>query len=211
MAFLGEIEMTTQETNLLIDYEIATSNRRLIARLIDLAIVFFVFSMIAGLFTYTFSILFKPEGDVSTWFFVVIFLLLMIAYDTLMLRYLGKTVGKMALGLKVVDIKGERLTWGMCLVRAMVLYLCGIGIGFLTGVTMTLFGWVFISGLKRYKRFPQDSAASSFVVRETKGQLVSAASINPLKPTPLADLDRLYEQGMISKEEWERKKEQLEK
>jgi uncharacterized RDD family membrane protein YckC len=126
----------------------------------------------------------------------------------------------MAMGLRVVDIHGEKPGWGYCLLRALILYLCGLGIGFLTAVTASIFGWIFMAGLGKYKRFPQDSVTHSFVVRETKGVLVrttpvspgitSPSTINPPRPSPLSDLDRLLEQGMISKEEWERKKREME-
>jgi hypothetical protein len=100
----------------------------------------------------------------------------------------------------------------MCILRAVLVYLFAIGIVFLTAVTASIFGWIFIGSLGRYRRFPHDSATRSFVVREIKGQLVKAtasASVSPGKPTPLADLERLYEQGIITKEELERKKKEI--
>ncbi|MCM3704818.1 MULTISPECIES: RDD family protein [Cytobacillus] len=39
------------------------------------------------------------------------------AYFVLMTKFFGQTLGKMVFGLKVVDLKGEKLTWGTILFR----------------------------------------------------------------------------------------------
>ncbi|WP_410489388.1 RDD family protein [Bacillus sp. DTU_2020_1000418_1_SI_GHA_SEK_038] len=39
------------------------------------------------------------------------------AYFVLMTRFFNQTLGKMAFGLKVVDLKGKKLTWGTILFR----------------------------------------------------------------------------------------------
>lgn len=39
------------------------------------------------------------------------------AYFVLMTKFLGQTLGKMAFGLKVVDLNGKKLTWGTILFR----------------------------------------------------------------------------------------------
>lgn len=39
------------------------------------------------------------------------------AYFVLMTKFLGQTLGKMAFGLKVVDLKGKKLSWGTILFR----------------------------------------------------------------------------------------------
>jgi len=194
------------------DYELATSYRRVIARLIDLGVGFFILLMISLMIAELIRTLFKLDQDTFTTMFMVIWPVLLVIYDTLMHRLLGKTLGKMVLGLRVVDLKGDKLSWGMCILRAFLTYLLAIGIVFLTSVTASLFGWIFIGSLGRFKRFPHDSATRSFVVREIKGQLVKAtgsAEAQAVKPTPLADLDRLFEQGIITKEELERKKKEL--
>jgi uncharacterized RDD family membrane protein YckC len=188
------------------------SYRRVVARLIDLGVGFFVLLMISGMIAELIRMLFKLDQDTFTTLFMVIWFLLLVVYDIVMHRLLGKTLGKMLLGLRVVDVKGDKLSWGMCILRAVLVYLFAIGIVFLTAVTASIFGWIFIGSLGRYRRFPHDSATRSFVVREIKGQLVKAtasASVSPGKPTPLADLERLYEQGIITKEELERKKKEI--
>jgi len=192
------------------EYETATSYRRLVARLIDLAVAFFLLQLIDGIIIVLFNALFDLDSDTSMWFFIICFMGSLILYDTLMVRFWGKTLGKMALGLRVVNIDGEKPRWIMCLLRAVILYLCGIGIIVLTALTASLLGWIFIFGLSKYKRFPQDSITRTFVLQESKGQPVKAETFGHA-PGPLSDLDRLYDQGIITKEEWERKKSETSK
>ncbi len=204
--------MTTLTAKQVTDYEVATSYRRVVARLIDLGVGFFVLFMISGMIAALIRMLFKLNQDTFTTLFMVIWFLLLVVYDIVMHRLLGKTLGKILLGLRVVDVKGDKLGWGMCILRAVLVYLLAIGIAFLTAVTASIFGWIFIGSLGRYRRFPHDSATRSFVVREIKGQLVKATastSVSLGKPAPLADLERLYEQGIITKEEVERKKKEI--
>ncbi len=204
--------MNTPSAKQVTDYELATSYRRVVARLIDLGVGFFILLMISLIIAELIRTLFKLDQDTFSTLSMVIWLLSLVAYDIIMHRLLGKTLGKMLLGLKVVDLKGDKLSWGMCVLRAVLTYLLGIGIIFLTAVTASLFGWIFIGSLGRYKRFPHESATRSFVVREIKGQLVKATGsvdVQTGRPTPLADLERLYEQGIITREELERKKKEI--
>ncbi len=62
-----------------------------------------------------------------------------------------------------------------------------------------------------YERFPHDRASKSFVVRLYKGQPWPHEADAPsgALATPLADLERLRAQGMISQEEYERKRKEL--
>lgn len=192
-----------------IDYEQATSQRRLAARLIDLALGWFILLSVSGCLT---ALIMMPISNewtsASTWIFVTIWLLLLMTYDIIMHRRFGKTVGKMFLGLRVVDIRGDTLSWRMCVLRAVLLYIIIIAVAFLTAITASLFGWIVIGSLGRYKRFPHDIASRCFVVREFKGQLVKATE-QTAKPTPLADLERLRTQGIISVEEFEKKKKDI--
>jgi len=204
--------MNTQSAKQVIDFEIATSYRRVVARLIDLGVGFFVLMMVSFMISALIQTLFGLTEDAFTTIAMILWLILLIVYDVLMHRLLGKTLGKIFLGLRVVDAYGEKLSWAMCMLRAVLTYALAIGIIFLTAITASLFGWIFIGSLGRYKRFPNDSASRSFVVREVKGQLVRAAE--PVetkngKPTPLGDLERLYQQGIITKDELERKKKEI--
>ena len=204
--------MATSPAKQTIDYELATSYRRSIARLIDFAAGFLVLLTISLMLSQLLISLFKLDSSIISGLFPIIWLILLLIYDTLMHRYLGKTLGKILLGLRVVDLKGEKLSWGMSILRAFITYLVAIGIIFLTAITASIFGWIFIGSLGRYRRFPQDAATRSFVVREIKGLLVKAtgAQVAPSgKPTPLADLERLYEQGLITKDELDRKKTEI--
>ena len=201
--------MTTPSATQVMDFEQATSYRRSIARLIDLGVGFFFILMLSLMIAELIRMIFQLDQNTFTTISMVIWFLLLVLYDILMHRLLGRTLGKMLLGLRVVDINGNKLGWDMCILRAVLTYLFAVVIIFLTAVTASLFGWIFIGSLGRYRRFPHDTASRSFVVREVKGQLVKASATTPDKPTPLADLERLYEQGIITKEELERKKKEI--
>lgn len=54
-----------------------------------------------------------------------------------------------------------------------------------------------------------ETASRSYVIRISKGQLVHSTE-ETVKPNPLSDLDRLRLQGIISEEEYQRKKMELE-
>lgn len=206
--------MTPSETAPTIEYEQATAYRRLFARLIDLFLIvplLFIVSMMVAL---AFARGLPSQQEASSLMALVsevLFGVLLLAYEVLMHRLAGGTVGKLLLSLRVVDIEGHRLSWGRAIVRAIVLYACGIGLAFLIAITLSLLGWIFVRGLGRYERFPQDRAAKGFVVRLYKGEprRLEAGAPSPVLATPLADLERLRAQGMISQEEYERKRKEL--
>ncbi len=197
-----------------IEYEQATSYRRLAARFIDLIfawLVLFTLAMVPlSIATAESSISDEAFGGltVASWAVAVI------AYDTLMHRLFGRTIGKALLGMRVVDVRGNKLGWGRCLLRAVVLYVTVIAVAFGIAITASILGWIILRALPQYARFPHDQAARSFVVRAVKGKLkrVAEAPVAPgvqQKPTPLADLEKLRAQGIISAGEYERKKREL--
>jgi uncharacterized RDD family membrane protein YckC len=198
-----------------LEFEQASSYRRLGARVIDLLIVFFVFLLLSpllSLFTYKTPGQ-KQVSEIGTLLFFVFLVVLVIAYDAVSHRLWGKTVGKKLLGMRAVDIEGEKLGWGMSILRSIVLYISGVVIVFLIFVTISLFGWYFIAGLKKYRRFPHESISKSFVVMESQGQL-KKAEMPPGVPGqalvgPAADLYKLHEQGFITDEEYERKSKEI--
>jgi uncharacterized RDD family membrane protein YckC len=198
-----------------IDFEQATSYRRLVARVIDLVVAAFVLLLLSGALAMGLAILVtgEPTGGAAfqSWFGWT-FVILLLAYEVLLPRLTGKTLGKMLLGLRVVDARGEKLSLGRCLLRALALYVSGLVIAFLVAITASLFGWIFMRGLGKYVRFPHDAASGSYVVREIKGQLKRAeASVLPteMAGTPFAELDRLRRQGLISEQEYQRKRNEL--
>ena len=201
-----------------IEFEQATSYRRLGARVIDLVIAWFVLLIPSALISVAIDTLIGGDNglapDVGGLLFLALFVVLAITYDTVLHRLFGKTVGKMLLGIRVVDANGEKLSWGRCITRAIVLYVSGFCIAALTAMTMSIFGWIFIGGLKRYRRFPQDSVSKSFVVLESKGQLKKAEVAGApgiALVGPAADLERLRSQGLISEDEYQRKREEIQK
>jgi uncharacterized RDD family membrane protein YckC len=198
-----------------LEYEQANSYRRLGARVIDLLIVFFAFLLLSpllGFFAYLMPSK-KQVSDIGALLFFVFLVGLVIAYDAVSHRLWGKTLGKKLLGMRVVDIKGEKLSWGMSILRSIVLYISGVVIVFLIFVTISIFGWYFIAGLKKYRRFPHESMSKSFVVMESRGQLKKAEMPTGIPGQalvgPAADLYKLHEQGFITDEEYERKSKEI--
>jgi uncharacterized RDD family membrane protein YckC len=191
------------ETLPIIDYELATTNRRTFARVIDLIVIGFIAPISAILLsplTYASVDVYKAMD----YLVVATIIFTAIIYETLFVFFFGKTIGKMIFGIRVVKAQGEKLGLGACLLRAILLY----------PTLIVLFAFLLISRLvgwmPEYVHFPHDRAVKSFVVREIKGKLISKdqqASKPAIKPH-ISDLDRLYEQGMISQEEFERKKKQ---
>lgn len=192
--------------------EQATSYRRLLARLIDLVILSMVVLPISIGIAYPAV---KVAGEESSnWLPFIVLFALIVFYETGMVAGVGGTLGNLALGIRVVDVHGEKLGWGASLLRAVLMYLTAIIIVFLIAITASIFGWIFLGGLKNYQRFPHDSAAKSFVVRVKHGEVVRVSpQVNEppatLQATPLADLERMHQSGMISDEEFENKKKEL--
>jgi uncharacterized RDD family membrane protein YckC len=195
-----------------IDYEQATFYRRLAARVIDVVVVVLALLPLSLLIMYPFYS--GATAEVGTWVSFALWIVLVIAYDTVMLRLLGKTLGKMALGIEVVDVRGERLGWGPCLLRTTMLYLSLIVVVFGVFVTASILGWVILRALPERPRLPHDKAVKCLVVRRAKGRQVAAAPgvvyPGPAKqPTMFPDLERLRDQGIISEDEYQRKRREV--
>lgn len=184
---------------------LASPYRRLVARLIDLAvgaIVIFPLSLMVFVPFTDFAGSSESESTFMGLLSAFIFLLLMMAYDTVMTALWGRTLGKMALSLHVVDVNGEKPGWGTSLLRALLLYLLGLAVLFGIVITASILGWVFIAGLGRTQQYPHEKASKTYVM--TKGQ--TGPVVEEVKVTPHDDLERLFRAGLISQEEYERKR-----
>ncbi|MCM3091995.1 MULTISPECIES: RDD family protein [unclassified Cytobacillus] len=84
------------------------------------------------------------------------------AYFVLMTKFFGKTLGKMVFGLRVVDLKGEKLTWGTILFREW--------IGRFISATIFI-GYVIIAFLPK-KQGLHDLFADTTVVHERQNEQV---------------------------------------
>jgi uncharacterized RDD family membrane protein YckC len=203
--------MKTPRPRRTIEFEEATSYRRVGARLIDLFCVVVIWALVAVPLTSAFG---DASGDVPAYVFAATAVLVPIAYDTVLLRLFGKTPGKKRLGLRVTNARGERLGWGWCLLRTVALYASLVVVIAATVATATVIGWIVVLGLPKHNRFPHDTMTRSYVLRETKGELQkvaqpAAAVTGPLAGTPFADLERLRADGIISEEEYARKRIEL--
>jgi uncharacterized RDD family membrane protein YckC len=95
---------------------------RVVARLIDGITLGIAQALIALLFFGTFAAQFSPKvmGSANVGLrlsFYALSYAIAIVYETVFLRYQGATLGKMALGLKVVRSDGESLGWGISVGR----------------------------------------------------------------------------------------------
>ena len=194
-------------------FEQATSYRRLCARLVDLVIVGILFSIVM----FALALLASGIGagaEAAGYLAFAAGIGLPIAYDTALICLTGKTLGMRMLGVRVINAQGENIGLDWCLLRTIVLYLVLAVFLFFTIATASIIGWAVIIGLRKFSRFPQDAASRSYTVREIKGQLSSAptpgvtsATIRPA--TPFADLEALRADGIISEEEYQRKRKEL--
>jgi len=189
-------------------YEQATAYRRLGGRLIDLlllSVTIFGVLLLLGLALqgsgkdYAVAIVWMTAGFVA------------VAYDTLFIGLAGSTPGMRVLGMRVVNASGARPGIGRALLRTIMLYLFMAVMTAATVITAFLVGWIFLRGLGRYEKLPQDSLSRTWVVREVKGGLprVTSAPENGKRRTSFADLDKLRSDGIISEEEYERKRREL--
>jgi uncharacterized RDD family membrane protein YckC len=104
---------------------------RVVARLIDGITLGIAQAFIALLFFGTFGAQFLPKvmGSAPIGLrlsFQLLSYAIAIAYETVFLRYQGATLGKMALGLKVVRSDGESLGWGISVGRYFMYLVSGI-------------------------------------------------------------------------------------
>jgi uncharacterized RDD family membrane protein YckC len=104
---------------------------RVVARLIDGVTLGIVVAFIAWPFFGTFGAQFSPTlmrsapSGLRLSFQVLSYVIAMV-YEVVFLRYHGATLGKMALGLKVVRSDGESLGWGISIGRYFIHVVSGI-------------------------------------------------------------------------------------
>ena len=194
-------------------FEQATSYRRLGARLVDLIIV----GILSAVVMMVLALLASGIGtgaEVAGYLALAAGVGISCAYDIALICLTGKTLGMRMLGLRVINAQGENIGLGWCLLRTFVLYLVLALFLFFTVATASIIGWIVIVGLRRFSRFPQDAASRSYTVREVKGQLSTAPAPGvtsaPIRAsTPFADLEALRTDGIISEEEYQRKRKEL--
>lgn len=213
--------MITHQTTPTFEFEQASSIRRLLARFIDLILIPVPWVLINVLILFLMSQLYDdpaqaPSGEVVFQIISISLVATIILFEVIMTSLFGGTVGKLLLGMRVVNIRGEKISLLYSLVRVigLYLYLTVVVIGII--ITASILGWYLLRTLPQYHRFPHEHLSRSYVVRVVKAQLQPAPS-SPLpagdtgQPTPIDDLARLYTQGLISKEAYEQKLAELQK
>lgn len=94
--------------------------------------------------------------------FFALFFLAVIAYEVVMLRYYGATVGKMACGLKVVRPDGRSLGWGVSFGRFFMWNVVTSGIPYLNFILMLISG--IMAGVDQEKRALHDRVCDTRVI-----------------------------------------------
>ncbi len=110
------IRITTSQ-NIDIDYEVAGLGERILARLIDLAILVLLFFMglIFGSITGIFS---GPGSDTIIGVLAIIFSVIMIFYDLVFEIFMnGQSIGKRIMKIKVISLDGSQPSVGQYLLR----------------------------------------------------------------------------------------------
>jgi uncharacterized RDD family membrane protein YckC len=132
---------------------------RVVARLIDGLVLGIAQACIALLFFGTFGAQFFPGVTRSASIgpllaFQFFSYAIAILYDVLFLRYQGATLGKMALGLRVVRSDGESLGWGVAIGRYFMYIVSGI---------ILLIGYI-MAGFDNEKRALHDRVCDTRVI-----------------------------------------------
>jgi uncharacterized RDD family membrane protein YckC len=132
---------------------------RVVARLIDGIALGIAQAFIALLFFGTFGAQFLPSVTRSAPIglrlsFQLLSYAIAIAYEAVLLRYQGATLGKMALGLKVVRSNGESLGWGLSVGRYFMYIVSGI---------ILLIGYI-MAGFDNEKRALHDRVCDTRVI-----------------------------------------------
>jgi uncharacterized RDD family membrane protein YckC len=132
---------------------------RVLARLIDGIALGIAQAFIAFLFFGTFGAQFLPSVMRSAPIglrlsFQLLSYAIAIAYEVVFLRYQGATLGKMALGLKVIRSNGESLGWGISVGRYFMYLVSGI---------ILLIGYI-MAGFDNEKRALHDRVCDTRVI-----------------------------------------------
>ena len=210
------------------NYEPATVNKRIVARLIDAAVLFIIIMvlvLLVGLIASGLASILKEgttAGDIAGVVAIILFLLALIGYEVIPTQRWGQTLGKKALKLHVLDKQGERLSFWRSLLRCISFYVIAIVSFFLIFATLSVLGWVILGALRKYQRMPHEWLSGSYTLQEFKGQpVLSQAQAGVMQPTtstlqrpviaatPFADLERLRADGMISEEQYQAKRQEL--
>ena len=104
----------------------------------------------------------SPALAALTLTFFLVFLLSVICYEVVMLRYRGATLGKMACGLKVVRSDGRSLGWGVSFGRFFMWNVVTSGIPYLNFVLMLISG--IMAGTDGEKRALHDRVCDTRVI-----------------------------------------------
>jgi uncharacterized RDD family membrane protein YckC len=132
---------------------------RVVARLIDGIVLGVAQAFIALLLFGTFGAQFLPSVSRSApvgllLSFQLLSFAIAIAYEVVLLRYQGATLGKMALGLKVVRSHGESLGWGISVGRYFMYIVSGM---------ILLIGYI-MAGFDSEKRALHDRVCDTRVI-----------------------------------------------
>ncbi len=213
------------------NYEPATINKRIVAKLIDGVVLAVLFPLVVFIFALAadgLNSLLKnridaaASGGIAVFMTILAFLLVLAGYEAFPLTRWGQTLGKKALKLHVLDKQGQRLPFWRSLVRSVGFWVMAVVSFVLIFATLSVLGWVILGALRKYQRLPHEWLSGSYTLQEFKGQPVlfqaQAGALQPpagdlqrpvIPATPFADLERLRADGMISEEQYQAKRQEL--
>jgi len=157
--------------------EYAGVGRRFVAVLVDLVLFLLVAALLGGAYSTTENGVHRV-GIESGWLSLLIFLGYYVVFEAI----LGRTIGKVVVGIRVVGEDAESISWGQALGRNLLRVVDALFFYFVAAI----FVW---SSSKRQRL--GDRAANTFVIRDG-GEHRGRARVTPLAfeaPQPAAAVD----------------------
>ncbi|WP_237066884.1 RDD family protein [Microbulbifer guangxiensis] len=111
------------------NFELATANRRIVARWLDLVILGNIGSFLLGFLWVLFGGEISDEFTDSLLFSALLGFFAMMLLDAPCTKIWGRTPGKMLLGLRVISSNEEDISWGRAWKRALLVWVRGLSFG----------------------------------------------------------------------------------
>jgi uncharacterized RDD family membrane protein YckC len=186
---MKNIDIVTSQ-NVLIEYQLASVGERILAFFIDAAVLFFIilcWFQIGGLT----AIFFSDDQFMTIFLFRFFPLLLVFAYFLLMEGFTGQTIGKKALGIKVVRLDGQEPAIGDYALRTLF---------HLVDVLLTsgLLAIILVAMSAKRQRVG-DMAANTSVVKLNPSSVFTLSDI--LKIDSLESYEPIFPQVLLLKED----------
>jgi uncharacterized RDD family membrane protein YckC len=158
--------------------EYAGVGRRFVAVLVDMVVLTVVLAVFGGAYSTSDNGTYRVGVEAGGWWPFLIFIGYYVVFEALT----GWTIGKLVMGLRVVDEHGDSISWGQAVGRNLLRVVDALFFYFIAAV----FVW---SSSKRQRL--GDRAANTFVIRG-RGERRERARVTPIafeEPLPVAAAD----------------------